>query len=135
MAERIYLAARYDRREELRAYATQLTQAGYEVTSGWLWKDGAHEEPGDSWREVAEVDIKDIDRADHVILFTEEPDVWFPRGSRHFELGYAYGTGAVCITVGPRENVFHWLDLIGNFPTWEDCYREAFDGWVEKEHG
>ena len=124
---KIYLAARYERRDELRPIAHQLSTAGHEVTSGWLWENAEHADPGDAWRIAAEVDILDIDRADTIVLFTEEPDVWFPRGSRHFELGYGFGTGLICITVGPRENVFHYLDIIPNYPTWDECFANCFD--------
>jgi len=44
------------------------------------------------------------------------------RGGRHFEFGYAYGQGKLCVFVGPKENVFHYLPLgVRHFETYQEA--------------
>ena len=130
----IYLAARYDRREEMIPYTKQLEAEGHEVTSRWIF-EGEHETYGQLWRTKAEIDLRDIDRSEVIVLFTEDPETFWVRGSRHFELGYAFGIGLMCITVGPRENIFHWLDLVDNHATWEECFNTCFKDDCELNPG
>ncbi len=111
---KVYLAARYSRRDELREYRKTLEEAGIEITSRWL----DEKEPLDSqmgqhsdafYVETATIDIKDIDRAEVVLFFAEDPLVGWPRGGRHVEFGYALGTRKSIAVIGPKENVFHYL--------------------------
>lgn len=130
---RIYLAARFGRRIELCGYAAELERVGITVTSRWI--RGNHEAEGDDLRDrralarrYATEDLADIDAADAVISFTEEPDVeGRARGGRHVEFGYAYARGKRLATVGPVENVFHALLGVMRFPNWETC-RDALIG-------
>lgn len=123
MMSRIYLAARYGRREELCGYRETLRELGHEVTSRWLDTDDRNGEP-ESTAEHAKVDLQDINRSNILISFTEWPDCQegpYIRGGRHVELGYAIGLKAACELligpddihiIGPRENVFHLLPEI-----------------------
>lgn len=123
--EKIYLAARYSRHEEMRDYRSQLERWGYKVTSRWI--DGGHqlskEELGDEAEkkrsQFALEDFADLEDADTVINFTEEPRATNSRGGRHVEFGYALGLGYRVIVIGPRENVFHCLPCVGWYPTWD----------------
>lgn len=117
MTTPVYLAARYSRREELCRYKADLEALGYEVTSRWL--NGNHQvdnaglsaEGSREERErFAREDYDDVQRADLVIAFTEEPRSSNSRGGRHVELGIAIGLGTPVIIVGPRENVFCCLE-------------------------
>jgi len=113
---RIYLAARYDRREELRAVAARLEAAGHEVTSVWIY--GLRE--GVSDLAAAVEDIDGVAVADCVVSFTEEPTAhvaWAARGGRHVEFGLALAMGKRLCVVGPRENVFHHLQQVELYPT------------------
>ncbi len=108
----VYLAGRYDRREELQGYAARLSQLGFLVTSQWLTghacADG--ECTPDEMRLFAREDLWDIDRAKVFIAFTEDPgSASYQSGGRHVELGYAMASGLDVVIIGPRENVFHWL--------------------------
>lgn len=112
---KIYLAARYSRRDELREYKKQLEEVGIVVTSRWL----DEKEPLDSqmgqhsdefYVETATIDLEDIDKADAVIFFSEDPLTGWVRGGRHVEYGYAIGTGKSIAIIGPKENVFHYLE-------------------------
>ncbi len=111
---KIYLAAQFARRDELRHYAAAIKNAGHECTSGWLDQDTpldgklTNHTPTDN-TEFAHRDLEDIDRADVLLFFSEDPTVGVPRAARHVEFGYAMKAGKLLAVVGPRENVFHWL--------------------------
>ncbi len=99
----VYLASRYERREELRKHASQFTAAGFEVVSSWLWTDlGAT-------ADEARMCLADLDRADTLVFFAEDPAIGWPRGSRCVEYGYALRAGKRLLVVGERENLFHQL--------------------------
>jgi len=124
-SRRVYLAARYSRREEMIDVARQLRDRGHEVTSRWI--EGNHlitEEQLVNDRtlgiRLASEDCDDLERADLVISFTEPPRSAPNRGGRHVEYGLALGLGTECWVVGPRENVFHVLaDRV--FATWGEA--------------
>lgn len=126
---KVYLAARYGRREEISDYAAQLTALGFGVTSRWL--NGMHETPPEGiepeshehlqW--CATDDIEDILVANVLIAFTEPEGsvAGRGRGGRHVELGYALGIGTPVIVCGYRENVFCHLPGVVFAETWEDA--------------
>ncbi len=120
----VYLAARYSRKDEIKQKSLELIDMGINCTSRWLDEKCSPTttmaETGDAFcLEVANTDIEDIDRADVLVLFTENPEIPFVRGGRHFESGYAYAKGIQTLTCGPKENVFHHLQKIANFDNWE----------------
>jgi nucleoside 2-deoxyribosyltransferase len=130
---RVYLAARYSRREELVGYQRELEHIGAVVPSRWLL--GEHQWEGKA-AEVAEAyekrletppeavqfaldDWEDLRSADVVVSFTEAPRASSTsRGGRHVEFGMAYALGKPCIVVGYRENVFHLLPGVEYAPDW-----------------
>jgi len=57
-------------------------------------------------------DIADVQSADMMIAFTEEPRSCASRGGRHVELGMAIAYGIPVTIIGPRENLFCWLPQI-----------------------
>lgn len=122
---RFYLAAGFSRKNEIATKCTQLEGLGVGVTSTWPWED-AH--PNATLEDVGEQhllvhgakDIKEIDEADGVILFTQEPTKPFVRGGRMHEFGYAHGKGKRLIVCGPRENIFHYLPGVEVFDTWDN---------------
>jgi nucleoside 2-deoxyribosyltransferase len=135
---KIYLAARYSRRDELRQYKTLLEAEGIEVTSRWL----NEKEPLDSqmgqhtdefYVETATIDIEDVEKADLVLFFAEDPLVGWVRGGRHVEFGYALGIGKSIAVVGPKENVFHYLPQFSKFNI---CHFESVTTFIEsyKKH-
>lgn len=122
---KVYLAAQYARRDELRQYRLALTSLGVTVTSRWLdEKNPLHTNMGDDTKEfyieTANIDIEDIDKADAVVFFSEDPLVGIKRGGRHVEFGYSLAKGKPVYVIGPRENVFHYLDRVYHFDTFED---------------
>lgn len=111
---KVYLAARFSRKDEMRMLAQSLALQGVTVTSRWLKETvPATAELSDLTpyyaREVSFDDIEDIRECDSFVLFTESPDEAFKRGGRHWETGFAYGIGKPVILCGPRENIFHFL--------------------------
>jgi len=119
-----YLAAQYARRDELREHKAVLEPLGIEVTSRWLDEqeplNSQMGEKTDDWYvETATIDLEDVDRAEAVIFFSENPRVGIPRGGRHVEFGYALGTSKPIYVIGPKENVFHYIDRVYHFETLE----------------
>jgi hypothetical protein len=146
--KRVYLAARYDRREEMVEYARIINQIdNYVVAAKWL--SGAHQVApnglclGDDG--VALVECKDIGIAseenaalrekfalddwndvimcDIMMNFTEPPDSTSTRGGRHVEFGMALVLNKRPIVVGYKENIFHWLPQIEFYPTWQEAIK------------
>lgn len=121
----VYLAARYSRRDEIKQKAVELETLGITVTAQWLDESAAPTatlaDIGEDYSTaVAKKDIYDIDRADVLVLFSEDPIVPHVRGGRHFETGYAYAKGKVTIVLGPKENVFHYLPNVIVRETWNE---------------
>ena len=111
---KIYMAAQFRRRDELAGLVPALEAAGHACTSDWLRQatplDGKmtnHTEADNAM--FATRDLEDIDAADALLFFSEDPLVGVPRAARHVEFGYAFARGKWLAVCGPRENVFHWL--------------------------
>lgn len=131
---KFYLAARYSRREELAGYAEQLRALGHEVTSRWL--EGNHQisDAGleseeaiyiAARRRFAREDIDDLLAADVCVSFTETPRSGHSRGGRHVEFGVAIADPRLdCVVIGPRENVFHCLDCVRVYASWDEYLHE-----------
>src|SRR5687768_17471127 len=112
---RVYLAARFSRLEELNPYRAELQAMCITVTSRWLlgrheWT-GTPEEgiPREVMARFAREDQTDILMADTVICFTEPSRSGPARGGRHVEAGMAYAWQKQIIVVGGIENVFYAL--------------------------
>lgn len=109
---KVYLAAAYERHEEMRGVRDVLQALGHEITSSWI--DRAMEVPAGTtanldtdparYAEYAQADLADLDAADTVVSFTGGG-----RGGRHTEFGYALAHGKRLVLAGPREHVFHTL--------------------------
>lgn len=104
---RVYLAARYSRREEMLVVARTLRDAGVGVTSRWI--TGQHERYGVPDTVCANDDIEDIGEAHALIAFTEPADTAPSRGGRHVEAGMALAYCRPLLVVGPVENIFYNL--------------------------
>ncbi len=110
--DRVYLAARYSKRELLCGYRAEVEALGATVTSRWLNgdhqlndkgqpiyedgtlmldADGSVQAPDAARRRFATEDADDVIRASVLIAFTEEPRQTRSRGGRHVELGMALG--------------------------------------------
>ena len=118
-AMKIYLAARWGRRSELRGYRDELEKMGHTVTSRWL--DDHDTGDADNAAFVATQDLDDIIDANALIFFGEDPLLGLgKRGGRHVEFGFAFACAPpkTVFLVGPRENVFHYLPSVLWFEQW-----------------
>jgi hypothetical protein len=128
----IYLAAQYERKEEMRKYRDELSSLGLNVTSRWIDNEGQDEGLGINDLDVeyrrgilpALTDTEDIARADVFIMFTNG----LGRGGHHTELGIALAMNKEIFIIGKRENVFHCLSAITIFPDWE-----TFIVWLQEQ--
>lgn len=154
---RIYLAGRYSRRLELCGYREELRQMGHVVNAVWLDGEHQIDDKGvpigehgekivemtDAAREAfyqnsekraaalrqkfAQDDFRDVCSAEMTILFTETPRSSPSRGGRMVEFGIALGRMQRCWIVGPRENIFCWLDDVRQFENWKEAADELKD--------
>jgi hypothetical protein len=118
---KVYLAARYSRKKEIKSLVPVLLEHNIEVTSRWLEETGSdtahlHEFTPKFCRQTAYIDLEDIDKADTFVFFSEDPTIGIPRGGRHTEFGYALGTGKRLIVIGGEENIFHYLPQVVHYP-------------------
>ena len=119
---KVYLCARYSRRDEMAAIRDVLREYGFAVTSRWLGSDRPEStDPSgrapDEYREKwSGFDLEDVCAADTVVSFTEPPDAKASRGGRHVEFGIAAALKKRLIVVGYRENVFHHMPRVEFYP-------------------
>ena len=112
---KLYLAARYDRLDELNGIARAIAELGHSVTSRWLAGHG--QEDADS----ALYDLTDVVVADALVLFTEKPArTRMQSGGRHVEFGYALRANKTLFIVGPTENIFQGLPQVRRFSDTEE---------------
>jgi len=121
---KVYLCAAWKRQKQLRGYRELLAAAGVEVTSRWLDQDGPPPMTQEDECAAALMDLRDLDRADEVIAFTEEPDAGYLTGGRHVEVGYALALGKPIRLVGRAENVFHAHPLVHHAARFETVLLE-----------
>lgn len=128
---KIYIAARYGRKDELKKLFAQIELAGHKCTSRWI----SEGEEGKTQMEAAMMDVDDVLRAD-ALVFVGEPSGSVNRGGgRWFEFGVAYHAGKTCYTILTREgeigeghfgsregheSVFTHLPSVVNFYSHED---------------
>lgn len=120
---KIYLAARFTRQTELQDYANQLIEDGHEITSSWVFGG----EDGLNFENIASLDVKDVLRADAVLLFTEPYGTANKGGGRHTEFGIGLGTGKSLYVCGDREQVFCWYPGVVQMPRF-DHFRNYLKG-------
>lgn len=126
---KIYLAARFSRREQLNELADELRRMGHIVTSRWLetkWvnrPDQSAAAPPEYRQTYALIDLEDVQAADVMINFTEDAIPNAGRGGRHVEFGYAMALGKRMVVVGYRENLFHEHPSVEFFETQWDMLR------------
>lgn len=123
---RVYLAARYSRREELQGYAQAIAEAGV-GTAELAWLREEHDWDGTDTPEglaqaqkFAVDDLQDLVAAHAIVVWSEEPGQC-RRGGRHVEFGIALGMNKHVVVVGPLENVFYSLPSVARFGTWEEA--------------
>ena len=110
---KVYLAAAFERRAEMRNVAALLEELGIKVTSRWIHTPdeiSAMDESVDLGK-AAMQDIEDVEDASTIIKFSGSAG----RGGRFFEFGYAHRAVKNLVLVGSRENVFDYLPCVIQF--------------------
>ena len=121
----IYLAARFDRQDELQEYADILKQKGIEVTSRWLWMSAAYMSTPWQFKDIcALMDYEDIERANVVISFTGDPEKT-SRGGRHVEFGIGLALKKRMIIIGECEHIFHFMHEVEVYPNFATFITET----------
>ena len=130
--KRIYLAAAYDRHLEMQAYANDLRQQGYQITSRWIWGNGiigrfkttvGYEKS----TSIALENISDIMQADTFIFFIDNLKKYYKNHNHSIEFGIALGIGCIkIVAIGQVENlnIYHCINNIENFEDWESFKSE-----------
>ncbi len=115
---KVYLTARFARKDEMARYAQELNRLGHEVTSRWLEVEFDSGTPlsHPNWSQLAQQDLDDIRKADVLISFTETTG---GGGARHVELGVGLGLGKQVYIVGSAEHLFHTLPMLEVYPDWD----------------
>ena len=119
---KVYLTARFARKDEMATYAGDLNRLGHVVTCRWLEVEF---DPGTplshpNWSQLAQQDLDDIRRADAVVSFTETSG---GGAARHVELGIGLGLGKRVYIVGRAEHLFHTLPQLEVYPDWNALIR------------
>jgi hypothetical protein len=128
---KIYLASQYSQKEHTLNYARRLDELPHvSITSRWV------HEPHDPYIQMHELDdhvlaatamtdLQDIMASNTMVFFSQDPSTYTMRGGRHVEFGVAIAIGCLVCVIGPRENIFHYLDLpdrIKHFETEHACF-------------
>lgn len=129
-ALKVYIAARYSRKEEMKEQVAKLQDNGFEVTSTWMTEthDGSVQLADISpvaLLSYARRDLKEVDDADVLLFYSESDQSYNRRGGRHVEYGYALAKDKLIIVVGPYENIFHYA--VHHFKT-----TEAAIAWLKE---
>jgi nucleoside 2-deoxyribosyltransferase len=122
---KVYLAASFSRKNDLREFAKELRAAGHTVTSRWLRElsdPKADMDVEKSYKTYATHDIEDIEAADTFVIFTVDPTEFIKRGGKHFEAGYAYARRKSLFVVGPDENIFYQLPEWKHYGSWDEFF-------------
>lgn len=119
---KVYLTARFARRDEMSTYVEDLKRLGHQVTSRWL---GVEFDPltplsNPRWSELVQQDVDDIRKADALICFTETSG---GGAARHVEFGIGLGLGKRVYIVGKAEHLFHTLTQLDVYPDWDALLR------------
>jgi len=101
MIKRVYIAARFGRREFIQASVCSIVErAGFSVTSRW------HRHPDDGELEGAMTCLQDMDSSDAVLLVTDPLGSKNSGGGRWFEAGYMFAMKKPIVVWGDREIIF-----------------------------
>lgn len=139
---KVYIAAPYQSRDRIRAYAAELTRIGFTVTSTWLGETHEINEgttgaatalPDEEVASHAYDDLRGVREADLFVLITESIAGHLGGGGRHVETGYfmaKHGPRHI-VVVGDPENIFHRSKGVTVVPDWHEAVIELSARLVE----
>lgn len=102
---KVYIAHNFSARSWLPEVIRELEGAGHTCTSRWITND---EHVGISTK-AAIADLEDIDRADILLLYTDQPPTSRPARGKYTELGYAYAKGKNIFLIGEAEDCIFYV--------------------------
>ena len=115
---RVYLAAAWSRKDEIKKIADELIELGVDVQAQWLSEPAIF--PADVSKafflqQRAEIDVNDILQCDLLVRFSDDltgqtVPASLATGSRMFEMGLAWQAGKEIIVVGGYQCVFDYLE-------------------------
>jgi nucleoside 2-deoxyribosyltransferase len=123
---KVYLAAAWHRREEIRKIAQDLRHLGVDVQARWLdEREGGRHYSAQFLRSRAIIDVHDVRECDILIRFSDDLSqpfipAYLATGSRMFEMGYAYAQGKPIIVVGGHQPVFDYLPNVVHLANTEE---------------
>ena len=134
---KVYIAAPYGAREQVREYCDSLLKLGHTPMSRWAYgsrpittgttRSAPHLSDAEA-DTYAQGDLVDVSRSDCLIMLTEDASDILAGGAasggRHIELGYALAIGKTVIVVGDPENIFHRSGLVRRVDTWEEAIEQ-----------
>ena len=91
----IYVAARFTEKVRARVARATLMNAGYQVTSRWLYQDTS-----------ARQNLDDVHRSDVLVLLESEIGC-----GRYIEMGYATALGRPIVVIGMSDPFSFWCSL------------------------
>ena len=114
---KIYIAAMYSLKDQMRKYRDILRSDGHQIVSTWM--DESHDSqacladiPAHWLQQYAKNDLLELQACDTMLFFSEHPTIPTRRGGRHVEFGYALSQHKLIVVCGPQENIFHLLPQI-----------------------
>lgn len=130
---RLYLAARWSRREEVGEYRDQLVELGHEVFARWIddhpnlsedqKRSKGKEFPGDP-AAVAINCFEDVVKSDALVIFTEADSDKkrgkTAKGGMWVEFGIALGLNKDVSVVGPHVNTFCWYPTVMTYGAFDE---------------
>ena len=135
---RVYLAAAWSRKDEIKKIADELISLGINIQSRWLSEPAIF--PADVSKAMflqqrAEIDEEDILECTILVRFSDDRSTEFvpahlATGSRMYEMGLARLNGAQLVVVGGHQCVFDYLAEVHHCPTVEDL-KDFLCGWRE----
>ena len=136
---KVYLSAQFPRANEMCLYAVALATRSpgqFTVTSTWhtVPAPGDADLTDDERQRMAHLDIDDLERADVLVIFGDDPGAYGGSGGKFVELGYALGIGLPVVWVGPCAGVFPWHRDVIRCDTWADAV-DVLTHWQEQRGG
>lgn len=109
---KVYLAARWNRGQELREFAREIERRGIELVSHWVFLEShagdGFSGVGDLTRTQLALDtVRNIEQAHIVVQFTEEGEQG-PTCTRYMEAGVALGLHKTLVIVGEPTNILQF---------------------------
>jgi hypothetical protein len=114
--KKLYISAPFELQASARILRDHLQSHGFEITATWL-DEGLPNQPAQTQKEMADRDIRDIVRADALVLINPEDWKYKGTGGRHVEVGAVImineGVKDMPVFIyGVRSNVFHHDDCV-----------------------